>query len=35
MSQIQLADVKRFLRVIGSADDALLEELIDGAEQEA
>lgn len=35
MSQIQLADVKRFLRVIGSADDALLEELIAGAEQEA
>lgn len=35
MSQIQLADVKRFLRVIGTADDAMLEELIAGAEQEA
>ena len=35
MSQITVAQVKAWLRVIGSADDGLLQDLIDGAEDEA
>jgi hypothetical protein len=35
MSQITVGEVKQYLRVIGTADDALLHLLIDGAEQEA
>ncbi len=35
MSQITVAEAKLYLRVIGSADDALLQLLIDAAEQEA
>ena len=35
MSVIQLSDVKRALRVIHNADDALLQTLIDAAEDEA
>lgn len=35
MSQITVAEAKRYLRVIGTAFDTLLQELIDAAEQEA
>jgi hypothetical protein len=35
MSQITVAQAKRYLRVIGTADDELLQDLIDSAEQEA
>lgn len=35
MSQVTVAEVKLYLRVIGSADDELIQLLIDGAEQEA
>lgn len=35
MSVITLASVKRFLRVIHSADDVLLQGLVDSAEEEA
>lgn len=35
MSQITVAQVKAFLRVFGTADDDLLQDLIDGAEDEA
>lgn len=35
MSQITLEQAKRYLRVFHSADDDLLQDLIDGAEQEA
>ena len=35
MSTVELAAIKRLLRVIHSADDVLLQELIDRAEDEA
>jgi hypothetical protein len=35
MSQITLQEVKQFLRVIHSGDDALIQTLIDSAEDEA
>jgi hypothetical protein len=35
MSQVTVAEVKAYLPVIHSADDALLQQLIDAAEQEA
>lgn len=35
MSQITVAEARAYLRVIGSADNDLLQMLIDGAEQEA
>ena len=35
MSQITVAQVKAFLRVFGTADDELLQDLIAGAEDEA
>lgn len=35
MSQVQLSEVKAYLPVIHSGDDALLQQLIDAAEQEA
>lgn len=35
MSTYTLASIKEFLRVVHSADDALLQDLLDGAEDEA
>lgn len=35
MSEFTLTSVKRFLRVIHTADDALLQDLVDSAEAEA
>lgn len=35
MSDIALTSVKRYLRVFHSADDLLLQDLLDGAEEEA